>query len=83
MQHIHDTGFCYWCTDYMLPGTICDRPEVMKTSEITRRMQGLYDKVHVLESTITSMTTVIAMKDVHIRAQQDEINRLHRIVSSN
>ena len=41
------------------------------------------DKIRILESTIASMTTTMAMKDVHIRAQQDEINRLHRIVSSN
>lgn len=40
-------------------------------------------KIRLLESTIASMTTSMAMKDVHIRTLESEVNRLNRIVCSN
>ena len=83
MQHIHDGSFCQWCTDYMTKGTVCDRPVVMEDKVVKQCIQGYVDKMCILDSTITSMTTSMAMKDVHIRALESEVYRLQRIVSSN
>ena len=83
MKHVHDGLFCQWCTDYMAAGTVCDRPVVMEDEVVKGCIQGYIDKIRILESTIASMTTTMAMKDVHIRTLTDEVARLQRIVSSN
>ena len=46
-------------------------------------IMGYVLKMRILESTITSMTTTMAMKDVHIRTLEAEVKRLQDIVTSN
>ncbi len=83
MKHIHDGSFCQWCTDYMTAGTRCDRPEVIDNPIVKETIQQYVNKMRILESTITSMTTTMAMKDVHIRTLEAEVKRLQDIVTSN